>query len=93
MKHTPGPWYLNLPSNQMGDYLINDIDRSSVAQIYRNGLNDGSDEANARLIAAAPELLAACQAFVEAWQKSSQLEKTDIALRMAEKAIAHATGE
>ena len=39
------------------------------------------------LITAAPDLLAACKAFVEAWEKSLQLEKTDVALRMAKKAI------
>ncbi len=39
------------------------------------------------LITAAPDLLAACKAFVEAWEKSLQLEKTDVALRMAKEAI------
>ena len=39
---------------------------------------------------AAPDLLAACMAFVEAYEKSLQLEKTDVALRMAKHAIAKA---
>jgi len=47
-------------------------------------------EANTKLIAAAPDLLAACEAFVEAWEKSLQLEKTDVALTMAKAAIARA---
>lgn len=38
------------------------------------------------------DLLAACRAFVEAWEKSLQLEKTDVALRMAKAAIAKAEG-
>ena len=38
-------------------------------------------------------LLAACKAFVEVWEKSHQLEKTDVALRMAKEAIARAEGE
>ena len=42
---------------------------------------------------AAPDLLEACQAFVEAWEKSLQLEKTDVALRKARAAIANATKE
>ena len=37
------------------------------------------------------ELLEACRAFVEAWEKSLQLEKTDVALRKARAAIAAAT--
>ena len=42
--------------------------------------------ADARLAATAPQLLAACKAFVEAWEKS-QLEKIDVALKMAKEAI------
>ena len=34
------------------------------------------------------DLLAACKAFVEAHEKSHQLEKTDMALRLAKVAIA-----
>ena len=37
------------------------------------------------------DLLAACQAFVEAWEKSLQLEKTATALTMAKIAIEKAT--
>ena len=32
-------------------------------------------------------LVDACSAFVEAWEKSHQLEKTDVALRMAKSAL------
>ena len=39
------------------------------------------------------DLLAACEAFVEAHEKSHQLEKTDIALRLAIAAIAAANKE
>ena len=46
-----------------------------------------------RLREAAPSLLAACEAFVAAWKHSHQLEKTDVALRLAEAAIAEARGE
>lgn len=48
--------------------------------------------ANARLIAAAPDLYEAAKAFVEAWDKSLQLEKTDVALRMTRAALAKAEG-
>lgn len=36
---------------------------------------------------AAPDLLIACKTFVTAWETSHQLEKTDVALRMAKAAI------
>ena len=49
--------------------------------------------ANAHLIAAAPDLLEACMAFVTAHEKSHQLEKTDVALRMCKKAIDKAKGK
>lgn len=49
--------------------------------------------ANAHLCKAAPKLLAACEAFVIAWEKSLQLEKTDHALMLAKEAIAIAKGE
>lgn len=61
--------------------------RSSVvppSEIFRR-------EANAKLIAAAPQLLEACAAFVEAHEKSHQLEKTDVALRLAKAGIEKAT--
>lgn len=46
-----------------------------------------------RLREAAPALLKACEAFVQAWKHSHQLEKTDVALRLAEAAIAAAREE
>ena len=45
-----------------------------------------------RLHDAAPDLLNACKAFVEAWERSLQLEKTDVALRLAKAAIERAEG-
>ena len=45
-----------------------------------------------RLAESAPDLLAACEAFVTAHEKSHQLEKTDVAVRKAKAAIAKAKG-
>jgi len=44
------------------------------------------------LIAAAPDLLAACQKFVAIRRATNQTEKLDVAYRMAEQAIEKATG-
>ena len=61
------------------------------AQGAKHGSLDDAIEKWLR-IAATPELLEACEAFVEAWEKSLQLEKTDVALRMAKAAIRKAKG-
>lgn len=45
-----------------------------------------------RLRAVNEQLVEACQAFVTAWEKSHQLEKTDVALRMAKAALEAARG-
>ena len=100
MRHTPGSWILtdyyypnNIDVATDSGRLIATIECPPTAPEY--DIPDGSRsecEANALLIAAAPELLAACEAFVEAWEKSLQLEKTDVALRMAKSAIADAKG-
>lgn len=60
--------------------------------IGAGGISHAEAKANAVLIASAPELLAACEAFVVAWDKSRQLEKTDAALTLARAAIAKAKG-
>lgn len=84
MKHTPGPWTTTPCSS--GGLVVNRGDSfTNSFQIY--------PEADARLIAAAPELLEALKAFVKAWDKSHQLEKTDVAFRMARAAIRKAEGE
>lgn len=65
-KHTPGPWRLetNRAPNGGTYYRIFDADdaRSCIAQVIGDGRIEYHD--NAALIAAAPDLLAALQAFV-----------------------------
>ena len=64
--HTPGPWYIHTP----GPWYIH---RQALADIYADSLIASvygsldsleQGEANARLIAAAPELLEACKAAI-----------------------------
>lgn len=54
---------------------------------YRRDLSPDEQFQLASLFAAAPDLLRACKAFVEAHDKSLQLEKTDQALALAKAAI------
>lgn len=62
---TPGPWHYS-PTHYGKAYDIGAADGDNVALVYGPSEN-GSDffRANARLIAAAPELLAALEEMVE----------------------------
>ena len=62
-KHTPGPWHL-AENTWNGDVVIlgksSRPDRSDKIAVFPRGECE-NEEANARLIAAAPELLEACK--------------------------------
>jgi hypothetical protein len=96
-KHTPGPWYIE------GGYLIctDDLEIGAVSSVDRG--DDGkwchgeATKANARLIAAAPELLQACASImVSIASKTKYLEGCDCAdcqsIRLVYAAIAKAEG-
>ena len=103
-KHTPGPWSVSYGTDISGienDTEAGCVGQVDVAHVYLRTV-DGRTEANARLIAAAPELLEAAR-LVIAWYESEDDRSTadfyqrmemcrlsEIALRAA---IAKATGE
>jgi hypothetical protein len=108
MSHTPGPWMLGgrhrLPDDENGGqwgYTVKAVGSTAVEQVLGAtfhvaavGANPGDAEceANARLIAAAPELLAALLEMRDAFTSDG----TDIqhnACRMADAAIQKAGGE
>jgi enoyl-CoA hydratase/carnithine racemase len=75
--HTPGPWEDN------GDGLIygqcsgdDDMEEAPLVADVCNVASDYTDQerANARLIAAAPSLLAACQMVVDRWERGDLAE-------------------
>ena len=93
-QHTPGPWQY-WPSigqvNRPGD-------PNQICNIPPNGDKKPADEndANARLIAAAPELLEACKAILDIDNPPAGEEghiDYGTALGMARAAIAKATGK
>lgn len=90
-KHTPGPWNW-AKSDIDGKYSI--YGNGPLAYCGDTGAVDGDGEANARLIAAAPDLLAALEALVgEADLGEVDLDDDDRAkLEQARTAIAKATG-
>lgn len=77
MSHTPGPWYYHfaacIEEQGTGDYVdATGICNASEEEFMKDGgrgdlvafvPHDGPHQANARLIAAAPDLLAACKAL------------------------------
>lgn len=73
--HTPGPWGINsakgVSSNHCFFSVIPQTEpyRGSVANVMDavniDGISIAESEANARLIAAAPDLLAACKAALD----------------------------
>lgn len=67
-KHTPGPWAV-LPQNLAGPMIVHEFETGKqmnptgyrlIAHMLQRGNSLEADKANARLIAAAPDLLAAC---------------------------------
>lgn len=92
-KHTPGPWY------KQGTYIgITPTGRRFlIGEVYQdNGVEQA--QANARLIASAPELLFACKALLayivqDETQSSALPGEQDGVLWDARSAIRKATGE
>ncbi|MCS4234455.1 hypothetical protein [Stenotrophomonas sp. BIGb0135] len=108
-KHTPGPWHLDEtfvdgkwgnPSHWICEVVGPDNSRI-VADIpeYRTYEEDTAElEANARLIAAAPELLGALADLLDVYRRGAQgfpltYELCKVIEEQAANAIAKATGE
>ena len=105
-KHTPGPW-----SYEWSDYggydcmwsvhTVDGPDGEEIAQMHAmhplTHDRDETQEANARLIAAAPEMLAALEHVrgeIGAWKNEPECNCEDcVMLRPVYAAIAKATGE
>jgi len=89
MNHTPGPW-TSKPTGAQGFYAVTAADKRQVCKVsprwHGANMNDGAT--NARLIAAAPELLEALRKIERMpWPNS----ESPYAL-VARSAIAKATG-
>lgn len=66
--HTPGPWEIGFRKNGSAWFSMGDATSGPHKQ-FNIGLEAGEDEADARLIAAAPDLLEALKAAVEQLEK------------------------
>lgn len=63
MKYTPGPWKVSKDGCD-----IDNVGGAGVCTLYA----DETSDANARLIAAAPDLLEACKAIVAHWRMNDE---------------------
>jgi len=93
-KHTPGPWYVGSGTyegrNIYSVASVTDDEGFTYQPIVASAEDDGIKcwDANARLIAAAPDLLEALQEMVRTFAKNHAP-----AVDVARAAIARATGE
>lgn len=85
-KHTPGPW------ESINGYIF-PIKGEKICIMTAMGSKGSEREANARLIAAAPELLEALQSIIEIGKRNTENPKYDGYYDAARAAIAKATGE
>ena len=100
--HTPAPWRIEWNTAQGGEghYItdINDMgELSRIAAVLFHDDADGETHANARLIAAAPQLLEALQttaANLRSWKAANGdgIKTFDSWLEVVEEAIAKAKG-
>ena len=92
-KHTPGPWRLQL-KDKFTDHPF--VVRGEQGGFCVLGLSDEAEKADARLIAAAPDLLEALKNLVERIDKNGGIGeyKTDpvFVIKYARSAIAKAEG-
>jgi hypothetical protein len=106
MTHTPGPWEFGDPKDELvyipdGDpesafdsISIFDADGNQVAIVPIDLYLGTSVDANAHLIAAAPELLAACEAVADYLETVEQFGCPERKLmEQLEQALAHARSE
>lgn len=99
-KHTPGPWFSKRRGTQgVANYAVIETAANWHTEIARVYFGDRfvNGEANARLIAAAPDLLAALNGLLNCFNSNGEIEETaedqlSVALENAEKAQAKAEG-
>ena len=100
--HTPAPWLIEWNAAQSGEghYITDSKDMgelSRIAMVLFHDDEDGETRANARLIAAAPQLLEALQttaANLRSWKAANGggIKTFDSWLEVVEEAIAKAKG-
>src|SRR5690554_4275769 len=94
-KHTPGPWFINRESEDVieGKLSIESVNAETKLSYFIAQVDEcKSQEANARLISAAPELLEALEAITDLYDTDEGCRSLQ-EYQAARAAIAKATGE
>lgn len=96
-KHTPGPWqcYADLPSTDPNWHIVTDPSRMRVLANIHIEPGNPTDEANARLIVAAPEILIAliaAESFISGFEGDELQEDIDALLASIRASISKAGG-
>jgi hypothetical protein len=89
-KHTPGPWGYHVTVD--GDAIVAGGGKIRVAEALVRDVSHEDERANARLIAAAPDLLAALEALARSFSAVAYAAWTP-EMHAAVAAIAKAKGE
>ena len=81
--HTPGPWFLSREGGHIR-YLVRPDAAANICKLHHTGMDPKESDANARLIAAAPELLEACRVCATAltkaqWEQGQEMAADAIA--------------
>lgn len=97
-KHTPGPWEWDgkvwcYDGSEEAPWLVQAPWTKTSSKTVLSGEIRCMSEADARLIAAAPELLAFAQEFLSDYQSEDGMASMKHYARKAHEAIAKATGE
>lgn len=92
--HTPGPWFPRF-NGHFWEIGIGPVEHSpSVASVYLNphaNVTDAVRRANARLIAAAPELLASCREAAKTFRRYEAMHADRDSVAGAQNAAANAS--
>lgn len=99
-EHTPGPWHvgaqndisfvIDKPPRPSNDDINPDHDVTVIAKVYQVAGGYDEEAANARLLAAAPDLLQACRELIN--YELGMRGGLSVCVRMAQAAIARAEG-
>jgi hypothetical protein len=75
-QHTPGPWMI-FPGGDIGSASVRRPDTVVIRSGTVKGETIGSAMTNARLIAAAPELLEACKRIMHVYNEGWRMDPSD----------------
>lgn len=102
-QHTPGPWLIREFPTRGGarpQLWVMDATPDRDGKVMANAIcsvtgTNPAEQANARLIAAAPEMLAACRGLLDALESMGALDHPDLRSDVAatRDAVARATGQ